>query len=270
MTKSDYADLNQRNYQRNADAHNLIGINSTLYLAYRDIPSLLEKFFFNKPKNIPYKILDYGCGAGLSTELISKMIINAGYTLEVFGIDINEENLKHARSRIPNGKFEKINQADKLEYLDQFDLIICNFVLVEHPFDSMVSLLKNIYQKLKNDGILLITNPSTKIYDKQYEWYSVNNNFTENEKMDTSNKRFKEDQPVKIQVVHPPDLTFTFFDYFHSEIAYRKAYTLVRFQLLITHKPLGIEEDKIIWKSEKKHSPHLIHVLKKFNSSQEK
>ena len=135
---------------------------------------------------------------------------------------------------------------------------------MEHPYVSLVSILKTIYNKLKDDGILLVTNPSSKIYDKQYEWYSVNNDFIENEKLDKKNNKFEEDQPVKLEVIESPDLTFTFSDYFHSENAYCKAYKLAKLQLLISHNPLGVEEDKIIWGSEKEHSPHIIHVLKKF------
>lgn len=268
MDKLEHANLNQINYKNNSDLHNRIGINSTLYLAYRDIPEILKKFFFTKPKDRIYKILDYGCGTGLSTDLITKMVIRAGYKIEICGVDINEENLAYARLRIPDGKFEKIDQTDKLENIGQFDLIICNFVLVEHPFSSMVNLLEVIYDKLKKDSILIITNPSSKVYDKEYSWYSINNDFIENEKKNKRTKNFKDDQPVKLQVINAPSLTFTFFDYFHSEISYRKAYRSARLKLLMTHQPLGVDKDKIAWKSEKVYSPFVIHILTKMHSSE--
>jgi 2-polyprenyl-3-methyl-5-hydroxy-6-metoxy-1,4-benzoquinol methylase len=84
---SSHHNKNQTSYKENANLHSKLGLNSTLYLAYRDIPKLLKKYLINTNKKL--KILDFGCGAGLSTELISTMARNLGYSTEIVGLDIN-------------------------------------------------------------------------------------------------------------------------------------------------------------------------------------
>ena len=58
----------------------------TNLLAYRDIPSILEKYVRGK------RAIDYGCGTGRSTRFLEEL----GY--EVVGVDISQEMLKQALS----------------------------------------------------------------------------------------------------------------------------------------------------------------------------
>jgi len=271
MCRSSHDEFNQVNYTKAADIHNKIDLNSTLYLAYRDIPDLLEKHLFSQSKKESYKLLDFGCGVGLSTEIISKIVTNAGYKIDIVGIDISDENLKFARLRLPQAKFLKVDPNQPLQNLGNFDLIICNFVLVENKYKEMVKILKIIQPLLMYSGVLIITNCTSKVYQRSNRWYSLNNDFYENEPIETEIKKslkFKNDQPVKLQFF-TKNGSFTFFDFFHSEKAYRDAYEISGLELSELHKPLGLKNDGIPWKSEMKYSPYKIHILTKKQKPEE-
>lgn len=59
------------------------------------------------------------------------------------------------------------------------------------------------------------------------------------------------------------DISFTFYDFFHSGASYRKAYQEAGLALLETHKPIGRESDRIAWEDEKESSPYKIHIVSK-------
>lgn len=44
----DHEGCNQTNYNNKAKDHDTLGLDSTLYLAYRDMNKLLERHFYNK------------------------------------------------------------------------------------------------------------------------------------------------------------------------------------------------------------------------------
>lgn len=264
---STHSEKNQWNYDNDAETHNQLGLNSTLYLAYRDIPTLLHNHLFEKVKSEKIRVLDFGCGAGLSTELITTIINDAGYQTEIYGIDISEENIKFARQRLDNATFLKITPGESLKQLGEFDLIICNFVLVENQQDKMNAILEDIQSLLSETGIAIITNCSSKAYKTSNKWYTFNNQFAENypSQLNEQQLKFKEDQAIKVQVFasHGSDISFTFYDFFHSGAVYRNAYQAAGLELIETHKPIGKESDGIAWEAEKESSPYKIHVLSK-------
>jgi ubiquinone/menaquinone biosynthesis C-methylase UbiE len=259
---------NQDNYSKNSATHNEL-INSTLLLAYRDISQLLKRHLFDKFPKDHYSLLDFGCGAGLSTELYVKEILDVEKTVSVTGVDISEENLLYARKRLPKGNFIKIPAEASLD-LGQFDIIVCNFVLVEVRYPEMVSILKSLQKSLNPEGILIVTNCSSKVYRRDLKWNSFNGNFPENEPTVERKgmKKLVEDQPIKVELIISEDKdtgivkSFNFFDFFHPGRQYKKAYEESGLQLLETHKPMGSLADGVAWKSELRYSPYKIHVLK--------
>ncbi|HHS8316166.1 TPA: class I SAM-dependent methyltransferase [Legionella pneumophila] len=265
---SDHSKKNQENYKSQAVKHSELALDSTLYLAYRDIPSLLEQYLYQgSSSKKSFKILDYGCGAGLSTELVENIILNAGHKAETIGVDISDENITFAKKRLPHAEFFKISPNQSINHLGKFDLIICNFVLVELRNDEMDQVLKNIESLLDSSGIAIITNCSSKVYKTSNHWYTLNNNFHENQNSCNENpdKKFIEDQPIKLEVfsAHQSKISFTFFDFFHSGRAYKQKYLANGLDLKATHKPLGKSSDNKEWKSEMQYSPYKIHVLTK-------
>lgn len=262
-----YDKLNQKNYTYSAAKHNVLNhLDSTLYLAYRDIADLLSIYLYPKLGSNSVRMLDYGCGAGLSTKIISESICSS-INVDVTGVDINEKNLEVAKNKLPNAKFFCVNTNDDLSSLGKFDLIVCNFVLVEMPEKEMLTLLPRLKSLLSKNGILIITNPTARSYRLENKWYTFNNQFSQNApliKLEGEERmKFQEDQPIRVQVFATRKSTesFTFYDFFHSGKAYRNAYEMSGLKLLATHKPKGKVEDMIEWKDENEKPVYKIHLL---------
>lgn len=256
----DHAQKNQHNYDEHALTHGDLGLHSSLYLAYRDIPQLLEAYVFPRLVNKKCRFLDFGCGAGLSTNHFTQALLRAGYEVDAHGVDINEENLKLARARVPSCSFHKIAPFAP-PMLGEFDLIICNMVLLEHPKKDMIRILQTIYPMLSKNGVFITTNGTSEPYKSKYKWLTINGNFPENQLYTDCNgeQTLKEDQPVKLEVSHS-GTPFSFFDFFHSERTYQQSFKETGFSLIKIHKPLGREQE-LPWKSEMIQAPYKIHVL---------
>ena len=258
---------NQINYDEKTQEHDSLSLNSTLYLAYRDIPKILETHLYPRVSSYSdrIRVLDFGCGTGLSTQILASQInLLPELTLDVVGVDLNEANVEIAREKMPSAHFECIAKNESIEKHGVFDLIICNFVLVEMRSDEMLDVLSSLKNSLSEKGILISTNPTSKAYKQENAWYTFNNRFPENN-LDTNLgvSKYCEDQPIKIEVFSAKDKahSFTFFDYFHSGTAYRNAYTSAGLKLLGSYKPLGTIEDGMPWKSEVEKAPYKIHIL---------
>lgn len=260
--------VNQKRYDANAIEHDSLSLNSTLYLAYRDVGMLIERHLLSKLTSRKLKFLDYGCGVGLSTQMIlSHLVKQSDLQIAATGFDINEANLSIARAKLPHVSFKKIAPEGEIDQSERFDLIVCNFVLVEMKEQEMTHLLGTLKMLLSENGILIVTNPTARAYRPENRWYTFNNQFPENiptRKIDVNEKlKYTEDQPIKIQVFSSRGSaqSFTFFDYFHSGTAYRRSYTAAGFQLLETHKPIGKSNDQIAWCAEAEVPPYKLHVL---------
>ena len=111
-----------------------------------------------KPKQNNIRILDAGCGTGVSTEYL----IYLNPTAEVVAIDLSEKALAIAqqrsersgvlKGRSPKVTFQniKIEQADKLE--GEFNLINCVGVL--HHLPDPIAGIKSLAAKLAPGGLL--------------------------------------------------------------------------------------------------------------------
>jgi len=108
------------------------------------IEEIYNKLFNNK---IFEKGLDYGCGTGISTEFLSKIV------KEVYIYDISEKMLEMAKNRVKNVIALKKEDLDK--YNNFFDVITSITVLQdsENPEED----LKVINKLLKDDGLLILS-----------------------------------------------------------------------------------------------------------------
>jgi 2-polyprenyl-3-methyl-5-hydroxy-6-metoxy-1,4-benzoquinol methylase len=269
---STHAEMNQISYSNDAITHSELGLDSTLFLAYRDLPILIKKYLLPKLEKTKVRVLDVGCGAGLSTELIAKMLEMEKLEVDLYGLDVSQDNLELAKNRLPSANFIHMSNHVDEDLLKNFDLVICNFVLVENTKNNMFAILKNIHNYLSTTGVAIITNCASAAYNRDNKWYTFNNNFTENTPQTNINgkDKFAEDQPIKVEVFssYKSPLSFTFFDFFHSGAAYRKAYEDASLELLETHKPIGKESDNIAWLDEAVKSPYKIHVVAKMDLPQ--
>jgi len=255
---------NQKNYSNNAKEHDALQLNIE-HLAYRDLGLLIKKYLpLGKDTLQPVKVLDFGCGSGFSTEIIANIMNkHAIDSLEIHGLDINIENIKLARKKLPQACFHLIKPHEKIDHIGTFDLIICCFVLVENKQDVMQEILEKIHSILGENGIAIFLNCTSAAYKQSNKWTTHGNNFIENV-IPEGERKFIEDQPIKIQVNSSENSNhYTFSDFFHSGFSYKNSYIKTAFELMETHKPLANPEDKKYSKQELKQSPYRIDVLKK-------
>jgi 2-polyprenyl-3-methyl-5-hydroxy-6-metoxy-1,4-benzoquinol methylase len=105
-SKLDHETRNQANYNEKAKEHDTLGLNSTLYLAYRDINSLLERHLYPKLTSKKIRLLDFGCGVGLSTDIVLRHLnAHNNYVVEAIGVDVNEANLEIATGKVQIYKY---------------------------------------------------------------------------------------------------------------------------------------------------------------------
>lgn len=109
-------------------------------------------------QNANPKILDAGTGFGQYTYFIAKNFPGT----KILAVDIKEDYLKDAseffqKANLRNVEF-MIDDLTKMNYENEFDLILCVDVM-EHIEDDL-SVLKNFYRALKQNGTLVINTPS--------------------------------------------------------------------------------------------------------------
>jgi Methylase involved in ubiquinone/menaquinone biosynthesis len=98
-------------------------------------------------------VLDVACGNGRLLKMLSKKA-----RIRAFGIDVSEEMVTAAQSSFKDATF-RVSPADKIDFPDSsFDFITvcCAF----HHFTKPAVFLKEASRVLKNDGRLVIADPS--------------------------------------------------------------------------------------------------------------
>jgi len=105
-------------------------------------------------------VLDAACGEGYGTYILSD---NAKF---VYGIDISEESIRHAKNRYKKDNIEyKQCSIEKLSFEDNSIDVVVSFETIEHVGeDTQEAFLKEIKRVLKKDGILIISTPDKYIY----------------------------------------------------------------------------------------------------------
>lgn len=108
--------------------------------------NLVKKYV--KPKS---KILDIGCGAGLSSKMLSE-------TYEVTGVDHSKPFIEYAKSRFKNITF-KYEDARKLSFKDgSFDAsMACGFI--EH-IEEVDVVLGEMVRVVRKNGLMILVSPS--------------------------------------------------------------------------------------------------------------
>jgi SAM-dependent methyltransferase len=110
-------------------------------------PAFALKELADLPKG---RLMDVGCGDG------SMLEIARGLGWRAMGLEVDAAAVQAARSRgleVVQGSFSCLG-----EYLGEFDCIICSHVL-EHVHEPS-TLLLNLYNALKDGGVLLLSSPN--------------------------------------------------------------------------------------------------------------
>jgi cyclopropane fatty-acyl-phospholipid synthase-like methyltransferase len=102
------------------------------------------------------KVLDIGCGIGWFAAAVASQ-----YRAEVLAIDASEYAINEARKRYGNVNNLDFQVCDALlmEYEEVFDRILCFDVLEHFSYEDAQTLLKKIYEALKEGGSQVLCVP---------------------------------------------------------------------------------------------------------------
>ena len=99
-------------------------------------------------KTTPTRILDFGCGIGLSLPYIKSYFPNA----QIFATDLSEASLDHIRNKLPHINVLSDSKIDGYK----FDLIFITGVFHHIPPNQRKNVLKRLDNILDNSGSLFI------------------------------------------------------------------------------------------------------------------
>lgn len=211
---------------------------SCRYLAMRDVPLLINKYSKGP------KTLDYGCGTGLSIELLQKL------GLDVTGVDVSLEMIQQAAMQCPGTPLYLIKNGRVPYGSNTFDLVFSSLVLFEIGTEKeMIAYLKEAKRLLKKEGVFIAVTGSQHVHS--HNWLGIGIDFPEN-------KNLKSGDLAKSYI---PEANMVFFDYFWTESDYRSFFNMAGFSVLEVNYPLGKDSDPFSWKDEKIYSPYVIFVL---------
>ena len=152
-------------------------LTGTLYLAIRDVPSLLEKYL-NRQNQQMIKALDFGCGTGVSTRYLKSL----DQRFIVDGVDISLDMLKLAGEADPKGNYRWIQHEKIPAPPDSYDLIFSTFVLFEFATKrKMQSALEEIKRVMKKEALFIAVTGSTETYNRNNHWVSLDGDFPQND-----------------------------------------------------------------------------------------
>jgi SAM-dependent methyltransferase len=228
-------------YEKHAGDYAELGLEGTQYLAFRDIPMLIEQYAGSITST-----LDYGCGAGRSTRFLQHL------GLAAVGVDVSQEMLEQARSKDPSGEYHHI-PSGRLPFDDStFDLVFSSFVFLEvSRIEEIERILKEIKRVLRKDGTVIFITASMEA--STGDWVSLSYSFPEND------KTLHSGDTVKLLI---RGIDVVLHDYYWTDDDYTRAAEGAGLVVAKIHQPLGSRDDEVEWRDEIKMSPVSIYVLK--------
>jgi len=209
----------------------------TGYLAYRDLPQILNKYCQGK------NALDYGCGAGYSTALLKD------WGFDATGVDISSHMIHQARINYPELSFNHI-KLNELPYKDNsLDLVLSVFVLFDIPsLDLLTKYAQEAKRVLKPNGIFIGITGSE--YFHKNNWLTAINDIENNQNLKSG----------EIYSVNVTDVDIIFHDFYYSDHDYIDVFKQSKLNKIATFHPLGKTEDNIKWLTEWQLPPYVIYV----------
>ena len=220
-------------------------LSGTDWLAFRDIPQLLDRHLDPEMRALP--ALDLGCGAGRSTRFLESL------RLDVSGCDVDPEMLSTARSQQPHCEFTHLQHHPWPWPDERFGLVFSSFVLMEiGSLAKMRSIASEIRRVLHPRGISVLAVTTPEFY--RGHWLSCDVGFPENR------GELKSGQRVCVRLV-PEDIRIE--DHFWADADYRSVFEGAGLQLREKLLPLGRRSDEKPWIDEFTTAPYAIYVLER-------
>ena len=230
-----------------ADAYATLEFKNTYYLAYRDLPEIIQQHVRGT------KALDFGCGTGRSTRFLRQL----GF--EVTGVDISEDMIRKAREIDPSGDYRLVSKdeaGDDLSALPRggYGLVLSAFTFDNIPQTMKVRIFRDLGELLAANGAIVSIVSSPEIYT--HEWAS----FTT--KAFPENASARSGEVVRIIVTDHQDRR-PVEDIVCTDEAYREVYREADLKAIQMLKPLAKGEEPYPWVSETRIAPWVIYVLKR-------
>lgn len=228
--------------EQRARAYDRLEFPGTYYLAYRDLPKMLEEHVPGK------RAVDFGCGTGRSTRFLKKL----GY--EVVGVDASRPMLAMARARDPEGDYRLVS-GDDLGTLPAHaaDLVLAAFTFDNIPtFAQKVALFRALRRLIHGEGRIVNLVSSPEIY--VHEWASFST------KDYPENRQARSGDTVRIVMLDVEDQR-PVEDVLWTEESYREVYEEAGLGVVQVQAPLGREDEPYPWVSETHIAPWTIYVL---------
>jgi len=239
---------------KRAESYARLEFPGTYYLAYRDIPEIIEKY--TPPHPIPngeghrLRAFDFGCGTGRSTRFLKSLGFDA------VGADISAGMIKIAREFDPEGKYI-LTAETGLDVFNNgsFDLITAVFTFDNIPgVEHRTGLLKQLGGLLNDTGIIVLVNSTPEIYVNEWLSFSTKD-FPENKKAKGGDK-------VKIIMTDVEDKR-PVEDIVWYDDDYQSLFAAAGLKLTETIKPLGKTTGPFEWINEINIAPWVIYVVGK-------
>jgi putative AdoMet-dependent methyltransferase len=118
------------------------------------------------------KILDLGIGTGTLT----KKLYDKG--AKITGVDFSSKMIASARAKMPNALFlcQRLNETlPQVDLFENFDYIISTYAIHHIQDEEKIKLFETLYQKLSNNGVILIADIS---FEKQEHLDDLKNKTT--------------------------------------------------------------------------------------------
>jgi cyclopropane fatty-acyl-phospholipid synthase-like methyltransferase len=112
-------------------------------------------------------ILELGCGQGAT----ARRLVDAGR--RYVGVDLSAEQLRRARSRVPEAEFRQADLVELEVEADRFDAVVSLYVFNHLPRSDLPELLPRIANWLRPGGCLLATFGKSGSEGIQDDWLGV-------------------------------------------------------------------------------------------------
>jgi SAM-dependent methyltransferase len=225
-----------------AEAYSRLEFPGTYFLAYRDLPSILERHVSGR------RAVDFGCGAGRST----RFLLRLGF--EAVGVDVSADMIGKAREIDPAGDYRLVEPA-RLTGLDSgaWDLVLSAFTFDNIPQPDKVTHFRDLARLLAPQGRIVSLVSTPEIYT--HEWASFSTRDF------PANRAAKSGDVVRIVMTDVSDRR-PVEDVVCSKASYLEIYREAGLELVASHEPLGRTDEPFPWVNETRVAPWRIDVLR--------
>jgi SAM-dependent methyltransferase len=244
MTHSESNFENSWGNQTRADSYAKLEFPNTYYLAYRDLPKIINDHILGR------SAVDFGCGTGRSTRFLKQLGFN------VTGIDISYDMLQIAKEFDKEGDYQLVTNGNYGHLGNgKYDLVQSIFTFDNIPgWENRASILFGLRGLINTTGKIICLDSTPELYTNEWASFSTKD-FHDNWNAKTGD--IVRDIMLDVEDRRPVD------DIFWTLDDYYKLFEQSELSVAALYKPLGFANEPYNWISETSIAPWMIFVLSK-------